>query len=49
MVDRLEKPEREAGARRQVFCARAGKLHPQPAPNFPGDAFVGTGDLDANP
>ena len=30
-----------------VYCALSGKLHQQPARNFPYDAFVGTGDLDA--
>lgn len=30
-----------------VFCALSGKLHQQPARNFPYDAFVGTDDLDA--
>ena len=30
-----------------VYCALSGKLHQQPARNFPYDAFVGTTDLDA--
>lgn len=30
-----------------VYCALSGKLHQQPARNFPYDAFVGTADLDA--
>ncbi len=30
-----------------VYCALSGKLHVQPARNFPWDAFVDTGDLDA--
>jgi len=30
-----------------VYCALSGKLHQQPARNFPYDAFVKTNDLDA--
>ena len=30
-----------------VYCALSGKLHQQPARNFPYDAFVRTDDLDA--
>jgi N-sulfoglucosamine sulfohydrolase len=30
-----------------VYCALSGKLHQQPARNFPYDAFVGTNDLNA--
>ncbi len=29
-----------------VYCALSGKLHVQPARNFPYDAFVGTSDLE---
>ena len=29
-----------------VYCALSGKLHQQPARNFPYDAFVGTNDLN---
>ena len=30
-----------------IYCALSGKLHQQPARNFPYDAFVETSDLDA--
>jgi N-sulfoglucosamine sulfohydrolase len=30
-----------------VYCALSGKLHQQPARNFPYDGFFGTSDLDA--
>ncbi|MBA4016498.1 MAG: hypothetical protein C0483_04865 [Pirellula sp.] len=32
---------------KDVYCALSGKLHQQPARNFPYDAFVGTAELEA--
>jgi N-sulfoglucosamine sulfohydrolase len=39
LIQKLKTPD--------IYCALSGKLHVQPARNFPYDAFVGTRDLDA--